>query len=79
MALQRADSVRTDFQRGEPYILARDPGGEPGFVYIAVPNTLLAEVRKLAPLERIEVVARVRSGRSPLTGHPILELVELRR
>ncbi|MBA2671365.1 MAG: hypothetical protein H0U67_13415 [Gemmatimonadetes bacterium] len=79
MALQRADSVRTDFQRGEPYILARDPGGEPGFVYIAVPNTLLAEVRKLAPLERIEVVARVRSGRSPLTGHPVLELVELRR
>jgi hypothetical protein len=79
MALQRADSVRTDFQRGEPYILARDPGGEPGFVYIAVPSTLLAEVRRLAPLERIEVVARVRSGRSPLTGHPVLELVELRR
>jgi hypothetical protein len=79
MALQRADSLRTDFQRGEPYILARDPGGEPGFVYIAVPSTLLAEVRRLAPLERIEVVARVRSGRSPLTGHPVLELVELRR
>jgi hypothetical protein len=79
MALQRADSVRTDFQRGEPYILARDPGGEPGFVYIAVSGEQLAEVRRLSPLQRVEVVARVRNGRSPLTGHPVLELVELRR
>lgn len=79
MALQRADSVRTDFERGEPYILARDPGGEPGFVYVAVPADHLAAVRRLAPLERIEIVARVRNGRSPLTGHPVLELVELRR
>jgi hypothetical protein len=79
MALQRADSVRTDFERGEPYILARDPGGEPGFVYIAVPADQLAAVRRLSPLERVEVVARVRNGRSPLTGHPVLELLELRR
>jgi hypothetical protein len=79
MALQRADSVRTDFQRGEPYILARDPGGEPGFVYIAVPADHLSAVRRLSPLERVEVVARVRNGRSPLTGHPVLELLELRR
>lgn len=79
VALQRADSVRTDFERGEPYILARDPGGEPGFVYIAVPSAHLPAVRRLSPLERIEVVARVRNGRSPLTGHPVLELVELRR
>ncbi len=79
MALQRADSIRTDFQRGEPYILARDPGGEPGFVYIAVSADQLAEVRRLSPLQRLEVVARVRNGRSPLTGHPVLELVEIRR
>jgi hypothetical protein len=79
MALQRADSLRADFERGEPYLLARDPGGEPGFVYVAVPAALLGSVRQLTPLQRIDVVARVRTGRSHLTGHPVLELVELRR
>jgi hypothetical protein len=79
VALQRADSIRTDFERGEQYVLARDPGGEPGFVYIAVQPDQVASIRRIAPLERIEIIARVRTGRSPLTGHPVLELMELRR
>lgn len=79
MAVQRADSLRTDFTRGEPYMLARDPGGEAGLVYIALPPEHLAAARQLTPLQRVEIVARVRHGRSPLMGHPVLELVELRR
>lgn len=78
VALQRADSLRSDLQAGERYILARDPGGEPGFAYIVVPAQLLPAVRQLVPLQRVRLLARVRTGRSPLMGHPVLELLEVR-
>lgn len=78
VAIQRADSLRSDLEPGERYILARDPGGEPGYVYIAVPPALLADVRRLVPLQQIEVVGRVRTGRSAIMGHPVLDLMELR-
>lgn len=78
VSVQRADSLRTDFSPGEPYLLARDPDGEPGYVYIAVPQALLADARRLVPLQQVEVVARVRTGRSPLMGHPVLDLLEMR-
>ena len=78
VAVQRADSLRTDFAPGEPYLLARDPDGEPGYVYIAVPQALLAEARRLVPLQQVEVVGRVRTGRSALMGHPVLDLLEMR-
>lgn len=78
VAVQRADSLRTDFSPGEPYLLARDPDGEPGYVYIAVPQALLAEARRLVPLQQVEIVGRVRTGRSPLMGHPVLDLLEMR-
>lgn len=78
VAVQRADSLRTDFAPGEHYLLTRDPGGEPGYVYIAVPQALLAQARRLVPLQQVEVVGRVRTGRSPLMGHPVLDLLEIR-
>ena len=78
IALQRAESLRTDFTPGEPYILAREPNGEPGFVYIAVPPGQLGAVRRLLPLQQFSFVARVRTAKSPLMGHPVLELVSLR-
>lgn len=78
VAVQRADSLRTDLVPGESYILARDPGGEPGYVYIAVPPELLPAVRRLIPLQQVEVVGRVRTGRSELMGHPVLDLIDLR-
>lgn len=78
VAVQQADSLRTDFTPGEHYLLTRDPGGEPGYVYIAVPRPLLAQARRLVPLQQVEVVGRVRTGRSSLMGHPVLELVEIR-
>jgi len=77
IALRTAEPIRTDFRPGEPFLLTRGPGDEPGFVYIAVPPRLLAAARQLQPLQRIRVVARVRNGRSPLMGAPVLDLVEL--
>ncbi len=77
IALERAEPERTDFYEGEPFILARAPDPRDGFVYVAVPSELLAEVGELAPLQMIDVLAQVRTGRSALMGVPVLDLVAL--
>lgn len=78
IALQEAEQFRTDFLEGEPFMLARGPGDETGFVYVAVPPDRVEEVSRLTPLERVRVLARVRSARSSLTGAPVLDLLEVR-
>ncbi|MBI4540661.1 MAG: hypothetical protein HY704_14265 [Gemmatimonadetes bacterium] len=79
ISLERAEKVRTDFYEGEPFVLARTAEPEARFVYVAVPPERLADVERLAPLEWILVVGRVRTGAAALTGSPILDLLELRR
>ncbi len=79
ISLERAEAVRTDFLEGEPFLLARSTDPSRSFVYLAVTEENLAEVRRLQPLERIEVVGRVRAGAAALTGNPVLDLVEFRR
>lgn len=77
IALRTAESIRSDFQSGEPFLLTRGPGRETGFVYVGVPSSLLAAARQLQPLQRIGILARIRNGRSPLMGAPVLDLIEL--
>jgi hypothetical protein len=79
IALQEAERFRTDFLEGEPFILARGPGDDPGFVYVAIPSDRLDGIGRLEPLGRIRVLARVRTPRSSLTGAPVLELIEIIR
>jgi hypothetical protein len=79
ISLERAERIRTDFYEGEPFILARGPGDENAFVYVAVPPERVAQVQRLGPLERIVVLGRVRTGRSRVMGAPVLDLLELRR
>jgi len=79
IALERAERVRTDFFQGEPYLLTRAGSGEGMFVYVAVPPERMTEIQGLTPLERVQVVGRVRTGAAELTGSPILDLVEIRR
>jgi len=78
VSLERAEAVRTDFYEGEPFILARPEDRSQGFVYIAVPPELLPRVEELRPLQVIEVLGRVRTGRSALMGVPILDLLAIR-
>ncbi len=75
VSLERAEAVRTDFYEGEPFILARAPDPTDGFVYLAVPPELLPAAEDLQPLELIEVLARVRTGRSAIMGVPLLDLL----
>jgi hypothetical protein len=77
VSLESAEPERTDFYEGEPFILARAPDPGDGFVYLSVPPELLDAVRELRPLETIDVVAQVRTGRSALMGVPILDLLAL--
>ena len=79
ISLERAESVRTDFFEGEPFLLARFGGAEGVFVYIAVAPDRVQEVQGLVPLERIAVTARVRTGSSSLTATPIVDLIDLER
>lgn len=78
ISLERAERIRTDFHEGEPFLLTRAADAERTFVYVAVPPERVEEVGRLAPLERIRVVGRVRAGAAALTGNPVLELVDLR-
>jgi hypothetical protein len=77
IALQKAERFRTDFAEGETFILARGPGDDPGFVYLAVPEDQMSVAQGLTALERVRVLARVRNPRSPLTDAPILDLVAI--
>lgn len=78
IALQNAERFRTDFLEGEPFVLSRGPDDHPGFVYVAVPEELLPRVERLAPLQRLRILGRIRTARSSLTGAPVLDLLEIR-
>jgi hypothetical protein len=77
IATQTADELRPDMPAGAPYLLAKGPLPELGFVYVVVPDSLRAGARQLTPLARIAVTARVRNGRSRYLGHPVLDLIAL--
>jgi len=77
VALEHAEPERTDFYEGEPFLLARAPDPGDGFVYLAVPPELLEAAQALRPLQTIDVLAQVRTGRSTLMGVPILDLLAL--
>lgn len=77
IALEMAESERTDFYEGEPFILARTDDPSDGLIYIAVPPELLGAIQVIRPLQSIEILAQVRTGRSSLMGVPVLDLLAL--
>lgn len=77
VALQKADEWRRDFAPGEVYALARVPEREGVYVYVVVPEGLIESFEDLSPFATFRIAARVRVGRSVLTGSPIVEAVRL--
>jgi len=77
VSVERAEPARVDFYENEPFILARSAEAEQGFVYVAVPPELLPDAEALRPLQVIVVLGRVRTGRSALMGHPVIDLIAL--
>ena len=74
LALQRADALRRDLNAGEPYLLARGPVGENSMLYLALPPALVNDAKSIPPLTVVQVIARVRTGRSSPTNVPILDV-----
>ncbi len=77
IALETADDLRPDLADGTPYLLARGPLPERGFVYVIVPDAKKTAVATLAPLATVQVTARVRVGRARFIGNPVVELLSL--
>ncbi len=74
LAYQRADALRRDLAIGEPYLLARGPSGENALLYLALPPALVEEAKAIVPLTVVQIIARVRTGRSAPTNVPILDV-----
>ena len=77
IAIQKADDLRPDIPSGATYVLARGPLPERGFVYVIVPDMKLPTFRALTPLAPMQVIVRVRNGRSRYLGNPVVDLVSL--
>jgi hypothetical protein len=79
IAVQRADPLRRALAPDEPYLLARGPGDEGAVLYVALPKTLVDQIRALPQLSNITITARVRDGRSAPVGAPLLDLISFTR
>lgn len=79
VALQRAEGHRSDFDPDESFVLARAAGTAGLYVYVVVPDRLRDAFGGMAPFERFRVEGTLRTGRSELTGNPILEAEALLR
>lgn len=77
IALQTADPLRRGLAPDEPYLLARGPGDEHSLLYLALPRSLVDQARRIEPLTRITVTARVRAGRSEPAGVPLLDVISI--
>jgi hypothetical protein len=77
LAVQEADELRGEIPLGQPYMLARGPLPEAGFVYVVLPSDMVEEVRRLAPVAQVVVIGRLRVARSRYLGNPVLDLVDL--
>ncbi len=77
IALQTADPLRRELAPDEPYLLARGPGDERSLLYLALPPSLVDQARRIEPLARIVITARVRTGRSEPSGVPLLDVLSI--
>ena len=75
IAVQKADELRPELPTGQPYVLARGPLPESGFVYMVIPLDQEATFRGLQPLTKVRVRATVRAGRSKYLEIPVLTFV----
>ena len=75
LGIQKADELRPELPAGQPYLLARGPLPESGFVYIAVTLDEAETFRRLEPLAKIRIRATIRAGKSRFLPTPVLNFV----
>ena len=62
---------------GHPYLLARGPLPETGFVYVMVSKEQVERLQGLKPLEELSVMVTIRAGRTRYLATPVVELIRL--
>lgn len=77
VAIQSADEIRRDIPQGRPYMLARGPLPESGFLYALLTAEQVEQLERMPPLSELVIIGRVRTARSHYLGNPVLDLVEL--
>ncbi len=75
LAVQLADELRPELPLGQPYVLARGPLPETGFVYLVVQGSEVEAFRRMEPLAQVRVRATVRAGKTRFLPTPVLDLV----
>lgn len=78
ISMQVADELRPEMPAGQPYLLARGPLPEPGFVYVMVTREQLPTFRALPPLGEVTLRVTIRAAKSRYLPTPVVELVGIR-
>lgn len=77
LAHQHADELRPEMPLGQPYLLARGPLPESGFVYVMLSKDQADRLQGLKPLEELSVMVTVRAARTRYLATPVVELTRL--
>jgi Bacterial SH3 domain len=75
IAVQVADELRPEIPAGRPYLLTRGPLPEPGFVYVTVPDTMVARFRALPPLQELTLRVSLTAARTRYLATPVADLL----
>ena len=77
IAVQVADELRPEIPTGHPYLLTRGPLPEPGFVYVTVPDTMVARFRALTPLTELTLRVSLTAARTRYLATPVADLLSV--
>ena len=75
IGVQKADELRPELPPGQPYVLARGPLPETGFVYLIVRPDEAERFKAMSPLATVQVRATIRAGRTRFLPTPVLTFV----
>jgi hypothetical protein len=75
IAVQLADELRPEMPPDQPYLLTRGPLPEPGFVYVTIPSSRIAEFRALPPLHEMVMRVTLKAARTRYLATPVAALV----
>jgi len=77
IAVEKADELRPEIPEGQSYLLTRGPLPEPGFVYVVVPASRVAQFRAVPALKELVIRGTIRSATTKYLPTPVLDLVEV--
>lgn len=77
VAIQKSDELRPEIPEGMNYLLTRGPLPEPGFVYIIIPASAVAQFQAVPALRELTIRGTIRAATTKYLPTPVLELIEV--